>query len=97
MKVTFVYPSEIELDDTIQYYNNQISGLGDQFYKEIIRSIELICKFPEAWRKIGKRTRRGVVKRFPYLLLYIIDGGEILITCIAHQHRSPQHYKDRIE
>lgn len=35
-------------------------------------------------------------KGFPYALLYAIETDEILITAVAHLHRDPEHYKDRI-
>ena len=37
-----------------------------------------------------------MLKGFPYALLYVIEMNEILITSVAHLHREPDHYKDRI-
>ena len=59
-------------------------------------AIDRITFMPEGWTKIGGRTRRCILKGFPYALLYVIDPGEILITAVAHLHRDPEHYKDRI-
>jgi len=59
-------------------------------------AIERIRFIPEAWTKIGKRTRRCLIKDFPYTLLYAIETDEILITAVAHLHRDPEHYGYRI-
>ena len=95
MNVILISPADKELEEAIDYYNDQLSGLGDQFYNAFLASIHHLKQAPAAWRKIGKNTRRINIKRFPYLILYVIDGQEILITCVAHQHRNPTHYSMR--
>lgn len=96
-EILFLPPSDIELDDAIEYYNDQLPGLGVQFLKELMDAIEVIQKFPTAWKKVGEHTHKLLLKRFPYLVLYIPQEDKILITAIAHQHRKPDYYIDRIE
>ena len=96
MKILLLPPSDKELDDAIEYYNDQQIDLGDNFYKEFIKTTDLIDKFPKTWKKVGRSTHKINIKRFPYLILYVIDGNNILITCIAHQHRNPTYYIERI-
>jgi hypothetical protein len=96
LKVRLLTPANLELVEAIEYYDHQLPGLGHRFFQETSTAIERIRLMPEAWTKIGKRTRRCMLKGFPYAILYIIEPGEILITAIAHFHRDPKHYKDRI-
>jgi len=96
LKVCFISAANFELDDAVRYYDYQLHGLGYRFYQEISAAIERIRFMPKAWKKIGKRTRRCMLKGFPYALLYVIEKDEILITAVAHLHRDPEHYKDRI-
>ena len=96
MKVRFISPAHNELDEAIRYYDHQMPGLGFRFYQEVDAAIERISLMPEAWIKIGERTRRCILKGFPYALLYVIEPSEILITAVANLHRDPEHYKDRI-
>ena len=58
MKVRFIYPADEELDEAIKYYNYQILGLGTRFYLEVVQPIERIIKFPKAWTKVSRYTRR---------------------------------------
>ena len=51
-----------------------------------MEAIEVIQKFP-----------KFLLKRFPYLVLYIPEEDKILITAIAHQHRKPDYYINRIK
>ena len=96
MRVRFIAPANIELDDALRYYDYQLAGLGFRFFQEVDAAIERIRFMPEAWTKIGKRTRRCMLKSFPYALFYIAEADEILITAVAHLHRNPEQYKDRI-
>ena len=96
MKVRFISPANYELDEAIGYYDHQLPGLGFRFFQEVSAAINRVILMPEAWTKIGERTRRCILKGFPYAVLYVIDPEEILITAVANLHRDPEHYKDRI-
>jgi len=96
LKVRLLAPARLELDEAVRYYDHQLPGLGFRFFQETSAAIERIRLMPEAWTKVGRRTRRCLLKGFPYALLYIIEEKVILITAVAHLHRDPDHYKDRI-
>jgi plasmid stabilization system protein ParE len=95
VNVILIPPADKELEDAITFYNEQLVGLGDQFYQEFASTIDLLRRTPFGWRKIGENTRRINIKRFPYLILYVVDKDNILVTCIAHQHRNPRYYLSR--
>ncbi len=97
MNIHYIYPSEVELDEAVTYYNYELQGLGDEFYKEVKNAIVRIGRFPKAWTRIGIHTRRCLLRKFPYAILYSIDVNEdILILAIANLHRDPICYKDRL-
>ena len=97
MKVRFISPANIELEEAVKYYDHQFAGLGFRFFQEVEAAIDRIKFMPDAWTKIGERTRRCILKGFPYALLYVIEPEEILITAVANLHRDPDHFKDRIK
>jgi hypothetical protein len=96
LKVRLISPANLELDEAIRYYDHQMPGLGFRFFQETAAAIERIRLMPDAWTKVGMRTRRCILKGFPYALLYVQETDEILITAVAHLHREAQHYKDRV-
>jgi len=96
LKVRFVSPANIEFDEAVRYYDHQLSGLGFRFFQEVDAAIERIKFMPKAWTKIGRRTRRCLLKGFPYALFYAIEKNGILITAVANLHRDPVHYMNRI-
>ena len=97
MNILLIQPADRELEEAIFYYNDQLAGLGEQFYTSFLDTVGYISQTPDSWRKIGANTRRINIKRFPYLILYVLDEQDILITCIAHQHRNPTYYMERAD
>lgn len=57
MKVRFISPANNELDEAVRYYDHQLPGLGFRFFQEVAATIDRIIFLPEAWSKIGERTR----------------------------------------
>ena len=96
MKVRFISPANLELDEAVRYYDHQLPGLGYRYFQEASAAIERIRLMPEAWTTVGGRTRRCILKGFPYALLYVMEADEILIMAVAHLHRDAEHYQDRI-
>ncbi len=98
MRIRFLEIAQIELDETVEYYNYESPGLGERFLLEVVNALDLIRKFPEAWQISSKRTHRCLVRRFPYGIIYQIRklSNEILIVAIANLHRKPEYWIGRI-
>ncbi len=95
---TFVFLSTArkELQDAAQYYNQQIEGLGEDFVDEVHRLAERIAEVPEAAPIVRGEVRIARVQRFPYNVLYRVDGDRVMILLIVHKRRDPESWKHRI-
>lgn len=96
MTVRFLEVAEIELDEAISWYGAQAPGLGDAFLIEMLSAVDRIVRHPEAWHPLGEGVRRCRLSRFPYGLIYDIDKNDILILAVAHLHRRPDYWRDRL-
>ena len=94
MKVRFTEIASLELADAVDYYNLQLSGLGDRFKSEVKKGIERIIEHPKAWQKQTGSTRRYIIKNFPYKIIYKISLDVIYIIAIACSHRKPDYWVD---
>jgi len=95
MHVEFLEHASIELDDAIEYYNIQSTGLGEKFLDEVLETIELILHFPQLWSKNSENTRKAVLRKFPFNLIYSMHKNKIFIIAVAHQNREPDYWIDR--
>ena len=73
MKIVFLAQAVKELEEGFVFYNDQLKELGNQFYTEVFDSINIIQKYPTTWCRVGKNTRKCILRRFSYLILYILE------------------------
>jgi plasmid stabilization system protein ParE len=60
-------------------------------------AIDRVAQNPEAGRPLSAdgRTRRVLVSRFPYQLVYRLRPGEVVVVAVAHMKRRPGYWRDR--
>jgi plasmid stabilization system protein ParE len=95
--IEFLEPAEAEFDQAVSYYNNEQPELGERFSLEIQKSLLRIASYPESYQKISKRSRRCLVSKFPYGIIYQYreKHNTILVVAIAHLHRKPEYWSTR--
>jgi plasmid stabilization system protein ParE len=96
MEVRFLQIAQAELDDAVYYYNSESPGLGYEFLLEVLSALERIKSFPEAWHPFTENARRCRTRRFPYGIIYQILENEVLIVAVAHLHRKPEFWRERV-
>ena len=89
--------ASLELAEAVRWYESKRSGLGDDFLAEVAKTIDWLALNPEAGNPIAsdQRTRRLLVSRFPYQIVYRRRPDEIVIVGVAHLKRKPGYWKDR--
>lgn len=86
-----------ELEDSIFFYELEHRGLGRRFKDEVRSTIDRIIKFHKAWSVERGEIRKCFVHKFPYKVLYSIQKDIIVVLAIAHQHRKPDYWIDRMK
>ena len=66
------------------------------FSEEIDEAESAILKFPDAWPPFDHGTRRYLLRRYPFSVIYRIESRRILIVAVAHGHRRPGYWKSRL-
>ena len=97
MNIRFLDVAQQELDEAIAYFNTESPGLGDDFLSETLKALDRIGRHPNAWHPCSVRTRRCLLRRFPYGVIYQVTDGEILIIAIAGLHCQPEYWQERIK
>lgn len=96
MRVRFLQVAKSELDDAVEYYNRERPGLGYELVWEVFFAIDRIRQFPKAWQVFYEDARRCLVRRFPYGIVYVCEQDTIIILAIAHLHRKPDYWSERL-
>jgi hypothetical protein len=87
--------AEAELNRTIAYYEARQLGLGLEFSEEVYAAVDRILGYPEAWTSIRPNTRRALLNRFPFAVIYQIKPDLLNILAVADLRRLPEYWKGR--
>ena len=66
-----------ELEQSRAWYENQAKGLGIEFLDEVDRAIKLIRQFPNTWSLYCEGTRRFILHRFPFAIVFRNEKNKI--------------------
>ncbi len=88
--------AENDLEEAFAWYEDRRKGLGYDFILQVDAGIRLIEHNPEIYPVEYKGTRKHLTKRFPYKIVYLIDGEKIIVLAVIHGKRSPTTIKKRI-
>lgn len=85
-----------------KWYEDQRSGLGDQFLDELQAAIERISESPSSFAMLEQYSgrhdvRRCRLKRFPYGVIFFIRGDDVVVVAVCHARRRPLYWADRIK
>jgi plasmid stabilization system protein ParE len=97
VNISFLKVAQLELDEAFEYYESAQEGLGFRFQAKVENAISRIEKFPNMYQEIGRYSRRCLVHKFPYGVIYQVrkTPNQILVVAIAHLHRKPDYWYSR--
>ena len=96
MKIIFDELAKAELEEAIEYYEIEMKGLGYKFQNGIKRVLRIIREMPNLGSLESENVKRYFLHKFPYKVLYSIEKDHIFIIAIAHTHRKPSYWINRI-
>jgi plasmid stabilization system protein ParE len=95
MTVHHLLEAELEILEAVTFYKERAGNIAAVFFAEFSKAREEIATFPEFWKPVGGGYRRKLLERYPYGIIYRIDGQEILIVALAHTSRQPEYWRGR--
>ena len=96
MILGFLTEAAAELFEAGDYYESKQEGLGRRFRNEVLEVCGLIVQQPLLWRERAGGYRRVNCPVFPYYIAYFIRGDLIVVAAVAHGHRRPGYWKQRL-
>lgn len=98
MSISFHPAARAEFDEATAFYEAATPGLGVTFVGAIGAALVRLEDRPHVAPRLPRRphVRRAVVQAFPYAIVYTISGDELRVLAIAHQHRKPRYWANRL-
>ena len=78
-----------------EWYETRSQAAANAFIAEIENAIEQISEAPARWPSYLQGTRRYLLQRFPYSVIYREHESRIQVVAVAHARRKPGYWKER--
>jgi len=92
-------PASDEFREAVRWYEARRAGLGGEFFDTVAETLARIEANPEIGTTISAdgQTRRALLVKFPYQVVYRLRPTEIVIVAIAHLKRRPGTGRTEVE
>ena len=96
-RIVFERTARCELDEAVEWYERALLKLGTRFRSDVYAAVESLEPFPERHSKEHGELRRIVMRRFPYLIYYLVEEKRIVVFSVFHASRDPEELREHLE
>ena len=102
MNFVVLAAAELEAAEAALWYEDRRPGLGDEFLDELDRAFERIqaapgvCRALEGFPSTSRDVRRCLLRRFPYLVVFLRRPEEVVVLAVSHARRRPFYWLERL-
>jgi len=80
-----------------EWYAERSPLTAGAFMAELDLSIGQISGSPDRWATYLHGTRRYLLNRFPYFVVYRVAGDKLQVVALAHGKRRPGYWRHRMK
>ncbi|THJ23237.1 MAG: type II toxin-antitoxin system RelE/ParE family toxin [Nitrospira sp. CG24D] len=96
MRIRLDLAAKQEISQAAAFYEECREGLGQEFLHAIESAFDQIQQHPTVWRGLKGRFRRYLLQRYPYGVIYTIEGETIFVAAVMHLKRKPGYWVSRV-
>ena len=87
--------AEIDYTESLCWYADRSATAADDFDAEFNHALDEILSDPSRFPLCDLRHRYFLMRRFPFRVIYRVDGGDVIVIAVAHTSRLPDYWNDR--
>jgi len=84
-----------EAEAAERWYRERNETAATRFRRELDRAVGVIAERPEAAPPYVGNTRRFLLRRFPFFVVYRVFSQRVQVVAVAHARRRP-HYASTV-
>ena len=86
-----------DLVRSVDWYNEQCSGLGDRFYKKVKKQTAKLSTLAFCFSVRYSDIRCMLIEKFPYMVHYRVDvqNKTVKVEALFHTSRDPEIWNER--
>lgn len=86
----------VDVIDVYDHYEREKPDLGKRFLHSLEQTYRTITDHPAQYGRYWRNWRAVLVKKFPYKVMYRIDGKFVFVVSVIHARRSDRIWKSRV-
>ena len=87
--------AETDIEEAALWYEEQRQGLGQEFLDEVLSFCKTISENPAMYPVVHRRTRRALIRRFPFGVYFRIEDEQVIVVAVMHGSRHPRNWRQR--
>lgn len=85
-----------DVRNAVAWYQDRSPKAALDFIEELRKASETICHAPDRWPIGRNNTRRFLLWRFPFTIIYSEHKSIITVWAVAHGSRRPEYWEERL-
>ena len=96
-KISLLSEAREDIISATDYLNLQRSQLGNKFFIEVAEVIDMLQNNPLVFQKKYKNFRQASIKKYSFLIHYLVDEQKqnVIIFAVLHTSQNPLIWKKR--
>ena len=78
-----------------QWYQARSPRAAAAFVRELDVAVKVIAETPGRWPAHDENTRRVVMRRFPFAVVFRVSDDIVWVVAVAHARRRPGYWRGR--
>ena len=84
-----------DLERAFDWYERERIGLGHEFLRAVGVTLAMVDRAPEQFPLALDDIRKALVRRFPYVVYFVVVPTGVTVIAIAHGRRHPARWQGR--
>jgi len=87
--------ADADIEAVFAWYEREEPGLGLEFLDELRAAYGRIVDGPLKYRDLRAGIRRALLRRFPYVVYFVVEESTIVVLAVLHAQRDPATWQRR--
>jgi toxin ParE1/3/4 len=95
LAITFRPSARADINAAVDWYEDRQAGLAQRFLAEVDRCLALVAEHPLRFAIKHRDIRCAAVRRFPYLIYFVVEPNRVVVLAVFHVRRDPIVWQER--
>ena len=98
-KVILTPEAKADIAQAVAWYQARSISAAERFLLEVGHGFARIEAQPTAQVvvDVDSGARRALLRKFPHRILYLVDGGQIVVFAVMHHRRDGPAWRERLD